>query len=427
MLFERWKHIAPEKIALVHQGRSLTYGELRFEVLRRAAGLNAKAYLLCHRSELENLLNFLALIYAGGRGVFAGKNWTSEARLSAAERFRLELLEGVPEGEGPALPFSPNDSDVFLGILSSGSTGAPKLIWKDYKAWFSAFPAQTEVFGLGSEDRLLVVDAMAYSANLNAVLHGLWLGMSVTLTPLQEARYWPELLKEATALFMVPSHYRLLPENRKYAQVRSLVSAGEKLDGKGAAALMEIFPKACLTEYYGAAELGHISYIQNREILEKPHSVGKAFPGVKISLKDEKIWVDSPYLSPDYRETPTVSDLGYVDSDGYLCLLGRAGRMFNRRGLNIYAEEIENLCLSHPWVKEAALVPQARRPEQLCLWVVTRAALSGPELRQFLLQKLSPDKLPNQILFTHELPRNPGGKVDFRVLAKKPIDEESSN
>lgn len=426
MLFERWKHIAPEKTALIHQGRSLTYEELREEVQRRAGDLHAQAYLLCHRHELDNLLNFLAILYVGGRAVFAGKNWTPEARLNYAERFRLSLLDTVPTGQALPEPRLSHDRDVFLGILSSGSTGSPKLIWKDYKAWFSAFPAQSEVFHLHSEDRLLVVDALAYSANLNAVLHGLWLGMCIHLSPLQEARYWPELLQEATALFMVPSHLRLLPENRTYPQLRSLVSAGEKLDGRLAATLMERFPNACLTEYYGAAELGHISFIQNREILDRPNAVGKPFPGVQISIREDKIWVDSPYVSPDYRKNPTVSDLGYLDEEGYLCLLGREGRMFNRRGLNIYAEEIENLCLSHPWVMEAALVQPVHRPETLCLWVVTRTPLSTQEMRQFLLQKLSPDKLPNQILFTRDLPRNPAGKVDFGVLAKKPVDEDSS-
>jgi long-chain acyl-CoA synthetase len=427
MLFDRWKHIAPGKTALVHQGRTLTYGELGAEIQQRAAGLKAKAYLLCHRSELENLINFLAVMHAGGRGVFPGKNWTGDALLSYAENFRLEILDEIPGGSNGTAPFVPHDRDVFLGILSSGSTGTPKLIWKDYKAWFSAFPAQSEVFRLNTEDKLLVLDAMAYSANLNAVLHGLWLGMSITLTPLQEAKNWPTLLMEATALFLVPSHYRLLPENKRYPQIRSAVSAGEKLDVKTAAKVLEIFPNACLTEYYGAAELGHISYIQNQEILDKPTSVGRAFPGVKISIREEKIWVDSPYLSPDFRQAPTVSDLGFVDEEGYLCLLGREGRMFNRRGLNIFAEEIENLCLSHPWVLEAALLQSARRPEQLCLWVVTKSPMSSQEIRQFLLQSLRPDKLPNKIIFSQDLPRNPAGKVDFGVLAKKPVEEDSTN
>lgn len=427
MLFSRLSANNPEKLALEYKGQKLTYGELCQAVRLRSSAFKdiKKAYLLCAESELDNLLNFLAIIYVGSKAAFAGKNLNKELQNLYASRFGLEILDINPEENSSfADAYAPTQTDVFLGVLSSGSAGLPKLIWKDYQAWFSAFPAQSEIFGVCEQDRLLVVDALAYSANLNAVLHMLWQGGTVVLTCLEESRNWSNIIdiKEVSSVFLVPSHYRLLPETGKFPKVNSLVSAGEKLDLRLANKLFRLFPQAILTEYYGAAELGHISYIQNREIIERPSSVGRAFPGVKIELKEDKVWVESPYVSPEFRQKPTVSDLGIFEADGYLTLLGREGRMFNRRGLNIFAQEIENAALFHPFVVAAAAV---QVEQKIHLILKPAQKLSPSELRTFLLKHIAKEKLPNRIIFVQDIPQNSSGKVDYKVLAKMPIEEDS--
>lgn len=430
MFFERLLHTDPSKTALKYQGREISYGSLYQHIQNRSAWLRQHPadYLLCHSSETENLISFLALMYSGQKGVFCGKNVSPELKLAYAEKYNLDLLDFVPEVvDAVNAPYQPSESDYFLGVLSSGTGGNPKIIWKDYRSWFSAFLAQSEVFGMHAGDRVMVVDALGYSANLNTVIHALWLGATVVLTPLKEARNWENLIRSEaiSSLFLVPSHYRLLPENMTFPGLTSAVSAGEKLDPALAEKLLRIFPEARLTEYYGAAELGHISYIQNREIVEKPASVGRPFPGVNIRIRKEKIWVESPYISPEYRHKPTVSDMGFIDPEGYLCLLGREGRMFNRRGLNIFAEEIENAARLHPAIAEAVLLPDTRNAEHLTLLLVRTKPVSQDELRDFLLKKTAREKLPNSIVFTEDIPRNSSGKVDFKVLSKKPVDEDS--
>jgi long-chain acyl-CoA synthetase len=99
--------------------------------------------------------------------------------------------------------------------------------------------------------------------------------------------------------------------------------------------------------------------------------------------------------------------------------------MFNRRGLNIFAEEIENAALLHPFVKEAVLISNIHKPHLLEHIVVVKQEISKSELQDFLLQKITKDKLPNKIAFALSIPRNDAGKVDFRVIAKKPVDEEN--
>jgi long-chain acyl-CoA synthetase len=432
MFFEKIQNVDSEKIAISAEGKSITFGNILTIAQKRAGFFENKreSFLLCHSSELENLFNFFAIIAVGGRAIFGGKNLTEEQKNSISVIHNCSIIDFVPDEATEWESFyKPTKNEYFLGVLSSGTTGQSKLIWKDYQSWFSAFPHQSTVFGVSEQDSVFVLDALAYSANLNTVLHTLWQGATVVLGKLSEAASWLKVFDQhgVTSAFLVPSHIRLLLAHRPFGKInlRSLVSAGEKLDAKLAKLVLDVIPGVLLTEYYGAAELGHVSYAQNQDIVEHPTTVGKAFPGVEIEIKDDKIFVESSYISPEYRSIRTVFDFGFLDSTGRLCVFGREGRMFNRRGLNIFAEEIENAALEHPFVKEAVLITNDQKSHILELIVVVKQGISKSELQDFLLKKITKDKLPNKIVFSLSIPRNDAGKVDFRVIAKKPVDEEN--
>ena len=432
MFFEKIQSVDSERIAILADGKSITFGDILTISKKRAVFFENKkeSFLLCHSSELENLYNFFAIIAVGGRAIFGGKNLSEEQKSSISVIQNCTIIDFIPECETNIQAFySVSKNEYFLGVLSSGTTGQSKLIWKDYQSWFSTFPQQSNIFGITEQDRVFVLDALAYSANLNTVLHTLWQGATVVLGKLVEASNWSKIFynHKVTSAFLVPSHIRLLTTSENFGKIKlnSLVSAGEKLEARLAQLVLDSMPDILLTEYYGAAELGHVSYAQNQDIVEHPTTVGKAFPGVEIEIKEDKIFVDSPYISPDYRNIRTVFDFGYLDADGRLCVFGRQGRMFNRRGLNIFAEEIENAALLHPFVKEAVLIANSYKSHILELIVVVKQEISKSELQDFLLKKITKDKLPNKISFTLSIPRNEAGKVDFRVIAKKPVDEEN--
>ncbi len=439
MIYSRIRNKAersPEAEAIVWSGGRITYGLLLEEIRKRAFYFRdfPDTVLLSDTDEKENLLNFLTLMSIGRKSVFASRNVSSEQRAGLAAGYGAAVVSaGIPFGEGwTDIEEGRMDTDVFLGVLSSGTTGTPKVIWKDFGAWFSAFPHQSEVFSIHEQDRVFVLDALSYSANLNSALHTLWLGATLVLGSLKSAPKWAEQLREeqVSSVFMVPSHYRILADRSPVLpDIRSLVSAGEKLDPHTATALMDLFPGVLLTEYYGAAELGHIAYHQNRDIVEKPAEVGKPFPGVEIRMEGQLIRVSSPYVSPDYRKDPTVRDLGYVEN-GRLVVLGREGRMFNRRGLNILAEEVENAALRFPALREAALVerPASGSRKSLFLYYSGYDKQQVPvnDLREFLLKILPKEKLPNAYRQLPELPHNLAGKIDFNALSRKPAEEDHS-
>ncbi len=445
MLIQKIKYFAmqtPNKQAIAYKGRCITYSELLKIVTEKAnpiSIISEKNLILNHPDELENLYNFLAGISIGKVGIFAGKQLTfneleniktEHKAFVLDDNFDLNLLNSVKNSLFINLHSSLNTS-LFLGVLSSGTTATPKLIFKDYQSWFSAFPHQSSVFGINQTDRLFVLDALSYSANLNSVLHLLWVGGTVVLTSLSSANTWTEQIvnEQVTSIFMVPSHYRLLvKKDKSFTQLKSLVSAGEKLDVVLAEQLMHFAPNSTLTEYYGSAELGHISYHQNQAIIHNPLSVGQPFPAVKITFEKEQIFVESPYISPDYRNIKTNFDLGYF-IDNELILMGRAGRMFNKRGLNIFAEEIENKIKELPFIIEAAAVGllQVTGSHKIFLAYTCQNGfqhnINHKKLISHLAKHLQVSKIPNKIHEVENLPRTNFGKIDFKALARN-FEEE---
>lgn len=395
----------PNKDAIVFNGVTLSYSELARRIKASILKPTDKDQLkvLFNSNPIDTLCEVLAT------------NALKRAVIVTPNDFPSKKINAFQECEIP--------SDAFIGILTSGSSGEPKTVWKSNDNWELAFKHQSKIFAVGKEDKVFVLDALSYSANLNAALHILWEGGTLVLGQLKKANKWKQKLEETkvTSCFLVPSHCQLLiNEGAVNNNIRSLVTAGEKLPAKMAKELLEQFPNSILTEYYGAAELGHITYHQNADIYNFPHSVGKPFPQVRVEVKEDKVTVASPFISSEYKEIGTVNDLGYFDEGERLILKGRAGRMFNRRALNIYAQEIENFALEFDSVEKAVLVENEIN-QRLSLYFTTNNKALGnneEELAAFLRECLPTSKMPNFVKELKEIPHSNSGKVDFRALSK---------
>lgn len=420
----------PERVALRYFSESWTYAELAQRIEKRAQDFAASPvqhWIISTDHTLASVVDWLALMYTGKVGILAPK----EARNGFFDFFAQQTQVLETASWHPANPqreaISPkvvHTQDIFLGILSSGSTGQPKLIWKDYQAWFSAFSHQTEIFDLQPSDELWVVDALAYSANANAVLHQLWLGGTVCFTSVKSLTQL--VPPTVTAIFLVPSHARLWCQAQKESvpNIRTFFTAGEKLEASLAKKLRELLPLATLTEYYGAAELGHIAYHQNEDLLAHPHQVGKPFPGVQIHLQQGQIYVQSPYISPEYRDIRTVGDQGMWVGDA-LVLLGRQGRLFNRRGLNIWAEEIEQVAWQMPGIRDVVAIESSKG--KIHVLYVADQGWTPQQWRQLFLEKLPKAKCPSFFRQVPTLPRGAGGKITVEAAARMYVDTEEDS
>ncbi|WP_296678325.1 acyl-CoA synthetase [Novosphingobium sp.] len=204
-----------------------------------------------------------------------------------------------------------------------------------------------------------------------------------------------------------------------------------------------------LYEYYAGTEGNGSTFITSPDWLTKPGSVGKALSGI-LHICDENgdevprgtegqvFFEPSDPSQPvfEYHNDPvktaesrnkhgwsSLGDVGYQDEDGYLFLTDRKSFMIISGGVNIYPQEIENLLVTHPKVADAAVIgaPDADMGERVVAVVqpldMTQA---GPELAaelsDYLGTQLSRVKMPRQIDFREQLPRELTGKLYKRLL-----------
>lgn len=416
-----------DKVCLIHGDIQLTYEEFTHQVdclAYRLATLIKKGdkVLVKLPSPVSQLLYLFAILKAGGACVFIDTLTSEEVctQLMKIHSIHLYIDEKfeIPIATVASLP-EIDEEDIFLGALSSGSTGTPKLIWRDHQSWTRSFPVQSKVFNILSSDCLYLVNSLVYTGNLNTCLHIFSEGGTVVFASSSRPRTWlREILEHhVSAIFMVPAHYKMLLKvlTDPLPQIRSAVTAGAKIDGQTVLGLIKYLPHSEICEYYGASELGHVSYSTAKDLVQHPKSVGKAFPGVTISIEDHCIWVESQYLAPQYRPKATVEDLGRLDAEGYLHLLGRKHGIINTGGIKVIPEQVEAVLLLCPGITEAIVggIDDPLRGQKVCAWVVkNKATLRTEDIVTFCRTKMRHHYCPHKIIFVDEMPVNNSGKID---------------
>ena len=122
-----------------------------------------------------------------------------------------------------------------------------------------------------------------------------------------------------------------------------------------------------------------------------------------------------------------TGDLGVLDADGYLNIVGRSKDMVIRGGENLFPREIEEVLFTHPAVAGAQVVgvPDERLGEELMAWVVVRdgMALTEDDVRAFCRERLAHFKVPRYVKFVDEFPMTVTGKIQKFKMREVAIDE----
>jgi acyl-CoA synthetase (AMP-forming)/AMP-acid ligase II len=146
-----------------------------------------------------------------------------------------------------------------------------------------------------------------------------------------------------------------------------------------------------------------------------PREVGELLtrlPGRQREYYNDADATDSTWTSDGWLRS---GDLGYLDEDGFLYLVGRKKDLIVRGGHNVYPTDIEAVILEHPGVQEAAVVgvPHDVLGEDIAAFVVAKpnATVGGDELKDFCASHLADYKRPRHVSFVDSLPRNATGKV----------------
>lgn len=367
-------------------------------------------------------------------------------------RLRLEtLLAAESEGAAPAKTCA---DEVAFWLYSSGTTGAPKGVMHVH----SSLPLQAEHAGrrrIGYREDDVVFSAakmfFAYGAG-NALLCPLWVGATTVLYP---ERPTPRTVFETlrtfnpTLFFAVPTLYAAIlgdPECRRDNGSRAwriCFSAGEPLPAQVGRTWKERFGLD-IVNGVGSSESGHLFMTNLPDAVEYGTS-GVPIDGYEMELRDEagrcvaddelgELWVKTPTCAIGYwnqlartrrtfvGEWLRTGDKYLRRADGVYVYHGRADDMFKVSGIWVSPFEVEDALVSHPSVREAAVVP-AKDADGLikprAFVVLSCAQDSGQlfeELKSHVKNAIGPWKYPRWINVLDELPKTSSGKVQRYLL-----------
>lgn len=391
-----------EKLALVEDSEAYTYARLVQEAqeLRAAQAYSEPAVFIHEDSIARQLVRFVA--YSG----------TKTVPIIATEVSRTQQFDvgAIPEA-------------ACMGVMTSGSTGKSKLLWRSYHSWADFFPEQNRVFGVDAETVIFCQGSLAFTGNLNIYMGVLAAGGTLIVTQRFRPRHWLELMAEygVNVIYLIPSKLLLLPKFMREAntRVRSIISGSQSMGRVEADKLLEVFPEAEITLYYGASELNYITYIKDSEMTDDRTLIGRAFAGVQVSVVDEEIFIDTPYHVENINLPFSLKDRGRLDAEGRLHFLGRTDDILSVNGRKVSAVKVSRALMDLPDVEEAAvLVVHVDDADVLTAFVGAVQEYSKQQLVKLLRAGLEDYELPKQFIFLSELPHNESGKVDKAALKR---------
>jgi len=336
----------------------------------------------------------------------------------------------LPDGSlGPLDAARPEDP-ALIGY-TSGTTGHPKGAVLSHANLLAGSESVRIAWRWSAADRLVLALPLFHVHGLCVGLHGTLLaGASAVLLPSFGVDSVLDAAAEhdASLFFGVPTMYHRLaqsPRVGELARLRLCVSGSAALPAELHEALAERGGQRVLERYGMTETLMLVSNPYEGE--RRPGSVGLPLPGVDLRLSDGgEIQVRGPNVFAGYWERPQATaesfhdgwfatgDVGSLDPDGYLRILGRSKELIISGGLNVYPREVEEVLLGHPDVAEVAVVgtPSEEWGEVVTAFVVPAGDRRAPEpLAAYAAEQLATFKRPRVIHFVERLPRNALGKV----------------
>jgi len=345
----------------------------------------------------------------------------------------------------PSVDVRPASRDEALLKFSSGSTAQPKGIALSADNLLAEAENVTTTLELGQGDRILSGVPLFHSYGFDlGVLPTLYSGATLLLEDaFVPRRTLRRLAYRVTAFLGVPAQYRAflttqLDKVPNLSGVRWLVSCTAPLAPETVTEFADRFG-APICQHYGSSETGAVTTHLPSKVPALPASVGRPMSGVEVSLveggrpvppgSEGEVVVASAAVARGYAlgapdgRSPLgdgifrTGDIGRMDSDGFLTLVGRRDAMINVGGLKVSPAEVSATLERHHAVREAAVLgfPDGRDEEVVYAVVSLSEPVGEVELVAFCHDNLAAHKVPRRIEIRDELPRTASGKVRLGV------------
>ena len=416
----QYKDLKPHKVALIVDDTQYTYGELYDAILSidldDTSGivhltqvkeiLKNKVLLIQSQSFLEQLVQWLGALYRCYIPMVCHNEMDTEY---------IDELAHIIADEG-VLPLTD------FGVLTSGTTGRPKPLWRKEESWREFFDIQNNIFHINEDTKIFLQGSFSFTGVSNMVVAVLWAGGTIVTTSSLRPTRWIELLEryEVDHIYALPTKLRLLVRHCKckLSAINYIIAGSQVLDCHLMEQLQQLCPNMEFILYYGASELNYITYCTGKEWLDREGTVGRPFPSVQIEEQNGVIYVTTKHHIEGIPDTYTVNDCGYIDRDGYLMFNGRQGDVINKGGYKISIPEMELYLQSLQGVSEVAVITinDEIRGEDFIAYMVLEDNTKLSKIVECIHHERPSVEWPKAILEIPMVPLTECSKVDKRKL-----------
>ena len=367
-----------------------------------------------------------------------------------------EFGEAIREAATAEPPIGATGEDPLFMMYTSGTTGRPKGALMSHRGNLSWLASMLATSDLRMDERQIIVAPMFHIAGLGLTMTAIYRGMtSVLVRAFDPGAMWDLIGAERiTGFFAVPSMLAFMYQHPKRAtaprpDLRWVICGAAPVP----LSLIDAWQSMGIQirQVYGATEThGGICLLSPEYALTKPGSTGLPYYGIDVIVVDKagnrvppgmpgEVITRGPHLISGYWNRPEATkeairdgwfhtgDIAEVDEDGFIYIKDRSKDMIISGGENVYPAEVENVLLTHPGVKQAAVIgqPSAKWGESSCAIIVRGDGWKGDdellvqELRTLAQTRLAKFKQPKSYVFMDELPLNPSGKILKRVLRER--------
>ena len=372
-----------------------------------------------------------------------------------------EFLSAVRAAEPSTAEPNHDPGRPAVLLPTSGTTGKPKIAVLRHRHLTSYVLNATEMLGAGPDEAALVSVPPYHIAGVAGLLTGLYGGRRIVQLPNFEAGAWVAAAAEQriTHAMVVPTMLARIVEvldrtGTKLPALRHLSYGGGRMPRPVIERALELMPDVGFVNAYGLTEttssiavLGPEDHRAAQAAADpgaraRLESVGRPLPSVEIVVRDPfgeevgpgergELWVRGPQVSGEYASASDLDgdgwfrtrDAGRIDAEGYVYVEGRLDDVIVRGGENLSPGEIEKVLIEHPDVREAVVfgAPDQEWGEVVVAAVVLRDGISpdGRVLQDWVASHLRSSRVPAEVRFLTELPRNEMGKVLRRVLKER--------
>lgn len=454
-MMRAWQKAKPNKPCLCIDDAVYTYDVFMRDVQAEKENLEmcdqTQPLVIYRNSVYDQLTAWIAAIGAGLQPIIGHPDSDDIVRKALEERLKE--------------PSACCDKADF-GVLSSGSMGIPKILWRRTASWTDFFPIQNEIFEVTTDTRLFLHGSMSFTGNLNALLAVWYAGGTVVTSAYLRPRSWLKVMARyaITHIYLLPTKLRLLMEampiskentamaveaestaearrrivpaaakqeiaptevrqrvTAELSSLRMIFAGSQMLDTKLMHHLQRTWPQARFILYYGASELNYVTYCTAEEWLLEPNTVGRPFPGVTVTVdEDHMIYVTSPYTIEGVACPFSVGDKGWFSSSGRLMFEGRGGAVINRGGYKLSVPLLEKKIQELDGVAEAVVIgqPDALRGEEPVAFIQCEPGYTETMIKKAMTKVLSVQEMPHRIIGVEEIPLTAGSKIDKRQLLR---------